>query len=334
MMKNENAVFAMKKNNKGKSRTWHPVVEDKQAMKRFLILVLLLVLVYGCTRAVGEPVHVLAPEGFLPGHVLLDFENITGSQILVDEYDYGDSIEGALKQEYIKYDLVIVDEVFVASLAEKGLIARSETKSGNKFPGTKYLSGEILIGRNTRFCPNPVKSWKSLWDKKYAGYLGILWDPREMISIALLVSGYDMNSTDPSELKQAGKLLSELSNNVNLKFSGFNLEAIYSGKLLISITHSSALNVMKAYGSEVAADRPQEGCPASVLCLAFVKDMPHKDSTTRFYNYLLRDEIRKKISYYSGSSMEVDPELKIKILSPGIVKKIDKIYRENLGDVQ
>jgi len=294
-------------------------------MRRFVILFVLLIFVLGCNKPDADPVYILAPEGLLPEHVLLDFEWQTGSQVMVDEYDYGESLEGALTEPGMKYDLIIMDKIFGELLREQGLVISA---------GSPYLSGEIWVGRNTELAPEPVKNWKSLWDKKYNGRLGVLRDPVVMVSIALLASGHEKIDEMPDDLGRVKKMLADIRREANMKFSGFHMEPLYSGELEAAITHSSALKTMEAYGSRVASDRPFEGTLGSTLYLVPVKDMPHKDSARKFYDFLIKPENLKMVSFYSGSSMEPPESSQINDLNPEVKKKMDEIYRETFDNVR
>lgn len=279
----------------------------------------------GCTEPAGEPVHVLAPEGLLPEHLLLQFERDTGSQVMVDEYDYGESIKGALAGGDVKYDVVIAEQRYTESLRDYGLLV-----SG----GFPYLANEIWLGRNPEFVPEPIESWKDLWLNEYAGRIGVLWDSREMIAVGLLAAGYNLNSTDPDALNRAGEMLARLAPNVNVKYSGYNLEQLYSGDLGLAMVHSGSLNILKSYGSAIKGDRPGEGVPGTVLYIAPVTNMEHRETAAKLAKFLLEPENLKMAALYSGSFIGTEPVLTMQTLPPEVMQVVEAIYKERFERVR
>ncbi|MEP7201886.1 MAG: spermidine/putrescine ABC transporter substrate-binding protein [Ilumatobacteraceae bacterium] len=61
-------------------------------------------------------------------------------------------------------------------------------------------------------------SWDTLWDPQYKGVTSLLDDSREGLAAAMLRKGLtDVNSADPTIIKQAGDDLGELTNLMNIK---------------------------------------------------------------------------------------------------------------------
>jgi spermidine/putrescine transport system substrate-binding protein len=80
-------------------------------------------------------------------------------------------------------------------------------------PGNKYTmawqSGWTAIGYNSSMIPNPGKSIGILFDKKYAGKVGMMSDPQELGSLGLLAIGVEPATSTESDWARAAKRLQQ-----------------------------------------------------------------------------------------------------------------------------
>jgi spermidine/putrescine transport system substrate-binding protein len=86
-------------------------------------------------------------------------------------------------------------------------------------PYTVYTTGiawrKDMVSEDVAGLDNP---YEILWDKKYAGKVGIYDDYREAMTMVMLKNGVDdINTADPKILEQVKKELIELSDAVNVK---------------------------------------------------------------------------------------------------------------------
>jgi spermidine/putrescine transport system substrate-binding protein len=80
-------------------------------------------------------------------------------------------------------------------------------------PGNKYTmawqSGWTAIGYNSAIIKNPGTSVDILFDKKYAGKVGMMNDPQELGSVGLLAIGVDPATSTESDWAKAAKKLNQ-----------------------------------------------------------------------------------------------------------------------------
>jgi len=80
-------------------------------------------------------------------------------------------------------------------------------------PGNKYTmawqSGWTAIGYNSAIVKNPGASVDILFDKKYAGKVGMMSDPQELGSVGLLAIGVDPATSTESDWAKAAKKLNQ-----------------------------------------------------------------------------------------------------------------------------
>ena len=80
-------------------------------------------------------------------------------------------------------------------------------------PGNKYTmawqSGWTTVGYNSRVVKNPGDSVNLLFDKKYAGKIGMLSDPYELGTVGMLALGIDPQTSTESDWAKAAKKLQQ-----------------------------------------------------------------------------------------------------------------------------
>lgn len=78
-------------------------------------------------------------------------------------------------------------------------------------PGNKYTmawqSGWTAVGYNSSVIPNPGNSVQVLFDKQYAGRIGMMSDPQELGSVGLLAIGVEPAKSTYEDWKKAAALL-------------------------------------------------------------------------------------------------------------------------------
>lgn len=172
--------------------------------------------------AAGAPLRLLAWPG-MPATaalelaaarigVALDVETIVVNEQLEAKLDGGE-----------RYDLICPSDYMVARLAARGLL---EPLDDTLLPGRRHLAPSarrpgydpgdrwsvplafgtvgILFERERSGAPD---GWSALFAPPQGARVGMLAEPREVVSAALLASGRDANATDPGALAAAAALL-------------------------------------------------------------------------------------------------------------------------------
>jgi len=79
---------------------------------------------------------------------------------------------------------------------------------GNKYT-MAWQSGWTAVGYNSQAIPNPGTSVDILFDKKYAGKVGMMADPQELGSVGLLKIGVDPANSTESDWSKAATVLKQ-----------------------------------------------------------------------------------------------------------------------------
>jgi spermidine/putrescine transport system substrate-binding protein len=111
-------------------------------------------------------------------------------------------------------------------------------------PGNKYTmawqSGWTAIGYNSSVVKNPGDSVDVLFDKKYAGRIGMMSDPQELGSLGLLAIGVEpATSTESDWAKAAKKLQQQKSDNlVRSYYDQSYIDNLKNGDIVVSMAWS------------------------------------------------------------------------------------------------
>jgi len=106
---------------------------------------------------------------------------------------------------------------------------------GNKFT-MAWQSGWTAVGYNSASIPDPGPSVEILFDKKYAGKVGMMSDPQELGSVGLLAIGVEPASSTEKDWQKAATLLTKQKNDgiVRNYYDQSYIDALKNGDILVS----------------------------------------------------------------------------------------------------
>ncbi len=115
------------------------------------------------------------------------------------------------------------------------LVKNPSWDRGNKFT-MAWQSGWTAIGYNGSVIPNPGSSIGILFDKKYAGKVGMMSDPQELGSLGLLAIGVEPATSTESDWAKAAKKLQQQKSDgiVRAYYDQSYIDALKNGDTLVS----------------------------------------------------------------------------------------------------
>jgi len=161
---------------------------------------------------------------------------------------------------------------------------------GNKYT-VPYQWGTFGIAVNTAKVTKPITRFADLWDPAFKNKLVLLDDQRINIGMALLVLGYDYNSTDPAQLEAAKKKFIALTPNIKLYDSNSPKTALLSGEAVAGVMWNSEAALAHEENPNINYILPEEGGLLWYDNFAIPKGAPHKDAAMAFLNFVLRPEM-------------------------------------------
>ncbi len=215
-------------------------------MRSFIVVAALLVLVLGAAVVLAAadepwvcPDYVQTMENktlnlynwatYIGETTIPDFEAACGVSVTSDFFDSNESMLTRLRQGNPGYDIVVPSDYAVPVMIEEGLLLPldhtqlpnldnlADDLRGSPYdPDTTYaipyLWGTFGLGYSTERVSEPVTSWAQFFE--HDGPVAWIEDARLMISIALLLTGHDPNSSDPAAVADAKQYLIDHSAHV------------------------------------------------------------------------------------------------------------------------
>ncbi|MFF5289846.1 polyamine ABC transporter substrate-binding protein [Paractinoplanes globisporus] len=180
-----------------------------------------------------------------------------------------------------------------------------DQNSAHTIPNTMYKTG---IGwRKDKLGAKLTGSWNDLWDTRANGKKFLLDDRDEVLGLAALRLGYDINTAKPDELDKMVALIKDLrphlrgfSSDTTHNLSGGSswLQQMWSGDIVAVIGQADKPEL---YGFE----SPTEGAPTGSDTYAIPVDAKHPGTAMLFIDYMLRPENAIKNIEYIGYPMPI-----------------------------
>jgi len=303
-------------------------------------------------------VNIYIWTNYLPQEVIAGFEKRTGIKVNVDTYDSNEAILEKLQSGVADYDLVVPSDYMMKTLIPEGLVRtldharlpnfknldprfldqQYDPKNGHSFP---YLWGTTGIGYDRQKVKEPVDSWHALFDKRHAGRILMLDDPREAFGAALRLMGKSINERDPATLRKAAGMLKAQK----------RLVRTYNSSDFANLLAAGDVDVAQGYNGEMAEAVanapgrlayviPKEGGTLWIDNVAIPKGARNVDAAYAFLDYILEPETAAKIVngvHYAGANQAALPLVAQQIRqNPSIYPPKEVLDRceliEELGD--
>jgi len=142
-------------------------------------------------------------------------------------YDSNEIMYSKLSNGGITVDLIIPSDYMIARMIQEDMLLPLNFDNipnyqyiDENFKGTAYdpenkysvpyTWGTVGILYNTKYVDEAdVTGWELLWNEKYAGKILTFGNSRDAFGIAQFMLGYDLNTTDKTELDHCAELLKE-----------------------------------------------------------------------------------------------------------------------------
>jgi spermidine/putrescine-binding protein len=245
---------------------------------------------------------------YIPAEMVECFELVYHVKVNRDEYSTNEGMFDRVVGEGSNYDLVQPTDYIVAPMVRQGLLQELDhaklpvLKNFNQSyldfefdPGNRYtipyLAGTDAIVVNTGMVETPPQSWADLWKPEYAGRMIFLDDSRTVIGITLLALGYDVNTTDPAQLEEARKKLSELIPNIKLFDSDSPRTALLTGAAELGVTWTGEAYLAQKEHPNIQYVFPTEGVILWQDNWAMLNGALHPDAAYAWLNYINQGNI-------------------------------------------
>jgi putrescine transport system substrate-binding protein len=290
--------------------------------------------VVSAAHANDKVLHVYNWSDYIAPDTIENFTKETGIKVVYDVFDSNETLEAKLLAGKSGYDVVIPSNNFLAKQIkakvyqpldksklpnwknlDTGLLKTvSVSDPGNQY-AFPYMWGSIGIGYNVDKVKAalgdnaPVDSWDLVFKPEYIEKLkecgvSFLDSPTEMLPAALHYLGYQPDSHDPKELKEAEALFLKVRPSISYFHSSKYISDLANGNLCVTVGYSGDIEQSKNRAAEANAgvkvryNIPKEGAGTFFDMVAIPADAVNVDDAYVFLNYLLKPDVMAAISSF------------------------------------
>ncbi|MFN8376596.1 MAG: spermidine/putrescine ABC transporter substrate-binding protein [Anaerolineae bacterium] len=290
----------------------------------------------------GGTLNIYNWASYVGPFTLPDFETLCDVTINFDVYASNEDMIARLRQGNPGYDIIVPSHFIVSVMIEEGLLnpidlelipnianVTPELLDPSYDPGNQYTIpyqwGTVGIAYDATRMTDAPTSWNDLW--AYDGPVAWLEDQRAMLSIALLMLGYDPNSESADEIAEARDYLIANSDNVVTFNTGNSQQLLSSGEIDAAIDYNG--NVFQLQAACACEDYqyviPEEGANIWVDNVAVPHDAPNPLLAQAFMDYLLSPQVAADLSNYTAYATPNQAALDMGLIDP-LMRENPAIY--------
>ena len=283
-------------------------------MKKTLALAMMMVTILTLTACGGSSsgseskdrvVNVCSWGEYIDEDLIYQFEDETGIKVNYQTAESNEALYSLLKTGAGDYDVIVPSDYMIGRLIAEDMLAElnydnipnyakidDRYKSLSYDPDNKYTVpytwGTLGIIYNTTMVDEEITSWDAMFDEKYAGQVLMIRNSRDALAAALLDLGYDINTTDEAQIREAYQLLSGAKNAG--VYQAFVMDEVFQkmegGNAAIAMYYAGDYLTMLENNPDLAYVVPQEGSNWFVDAMCVLKDAQHKEEAEEWINFI------------------------------------------------
>ncbi|HUI88119.1 MAG TPA: spermidine/putrescine ABC transporter substrate-binding protein [Anaerolineales bacterium] len=231
------------------------------------------------------------------------FQQVYGITVNYDEYSSNEDMIAKLSSGASSYDLIQPTDYATSILINQSMLQKLDhgqlsvlanfdptTLNLSYDPGNQYTipyeAGLDAIVVNTATVKDLPKAWADLWKPEYKGQMVFADDSRDVIGLTLLTLGFDVNTTDKSQLDQAKQKLAQLTPGIKKYDSDSPHSDLISGDVNLGETWTGEAFMAQQALPSIQFIYPTEGSIVWQDNFAIPKNAQHPDAAYAFLNYV------------------------------------------------
>ena len=250
-------------------------------------------------------------------------------------YDSNEIMYSKLSNGGITVDVIIPSDYMIGRMVQEGMLEElnfdnipnyqyidDSFKNTSYDPENKYSVpytwGTVGIIYNTKYVDEAdVTGWELLWNEKYAGKILMFDNSRDAFGIAEYLLGYDVNTTDETELQDCAAKLAEQKPVVQQYVMDQIFDAMENEEAWIAPYYAGDYLTMVEENPDLAFYRPTaQGYNMFIDAMCIPTCCQEKEAAEAFINFLCSPEISSANMEFLGYSVPstaakelMDPEV-------------------------
>ena len=280
----------------------------KKALSLIIALAMLVSLGITANAAERKELNIFMWGDYISDDLIANFEDEYGVRVNLSYMnDNADSITKLTAGAGSEYDLIMTCDAYMESLIAGGYLEELDL---SKIPNSKninkaywseqnqkycvpYLMNYIYVVYDTERCPIEISCYNDLIRPEMKGEIGSVDGARNLFPIALIALGYDPNSRDENEIKEAYEWLVKYNDNVvaygstetNIVNGTISCMFTYDGNTAEAMAQMGDNNTLTV--APFKADPVQLGFDLYVI----PKGAEHIDLAYEFLNYICDPQV-------------------------------------------
>lgn len=287
-------------------------------MKRIAALLFALVLLACPLSALAqETISVYNWGDYIEPDVLKLFEKETGIKVIYETFETNEDMYAKIAMGGSSYDVIIPSDYMVERMIGEGLLQRvnwdnvpnvknidprflHESYDPEAAYSVPYTWGTMGILYNVDTVLSAPTSWESLMDDTYAMDMLMLNSPRDTLGIALIMTGHDINSTDPDDLAEAKALLIEQKPIVLAYVVDEVKDKMVGGEASLALVWSGDATFCMSESDELSYVVPEEGSNIFYDSICIPYNARNVSGAEKFIDFLCRADVAAMNYEYVG----------------------------------
>lgn len=284
-------------------------------MKKIIFVLIIILLLCVCNNNDNqEVVNVLNWSSYIPYDVITDFQKETGIKVNYGTYSSNEELLAKITASREgTYDLVFPSDYMVKLMIDKKLLEKLDKSKINNLDkinlqflnqsfdydndySLPFLAATSVLCINRDRIKDDIRNYNDLLNPKYRNNIVLLDDQRIVIGMALQALEYNMNETVDYVLEKAKNWLIKLNPNVKAFDSDSPKTLLITGEVDIGVIWNAEATIAKQYNDNIEIIYPEDGFAISLDNYTIVKGAKNKDNAYKFIDYILRDDVQKKIT--------------------------------------
>lgn len=298
---------------------------------------------------------------YLDSSVIKMFEEETGIKIKLEEYESPEEMYTKFTAGSIHYDVVCTSDYMVERLISEGQVAQIDFSAFSNYENLNpdiieasrifdpknqysmpYFYGTLGILYNTTMVTEEeTESWNVLWDDTYRDSIIMQNSVRDTFVPALRLLGYDINTEDENELKEALSLLIRQKPIVYAYYVDETADEMVAGNAAMALVYSGEAAYAMELNEDLSYTVPNEGSNLWIDSWFIPQNSLHSENARKFLDFLCREDVAMmnfEYVYYATPNSKViealDEETRCDptIFPPEDILKNCTVYKQLASD--
>ena len=237
------------------------------------------------------------------------FELETGITVNYNTAPSNEELYSLLEQGGVNYDVIVPSDYMIARLIQEDRLQKldyskipnyekidDQYKNLSFDPNNEYTVpytwGTLGIIYNTTMVDEPITSWEVMFSDQYAGEILLIDNSRDAFGMALYYLGYDVNTTDEAQIREAYQLVADAK--ARGVYDGQGMDEVFQimegGNLAIATYYAGDFLTMHDANPDLAFAIPEEGSNWFVDAMCILKDAQNVDEAHEWINFIASTE--------------------------------------------